>query len=271
MGVGPAPPRFHPCPSRASIRADNARERRMPGQPIKIKSREGGDFVCYLALPAAPKEPVPAIVLASAIHGVDEDLRALADTFAAHGYIAAAPDLFWRSCPARCRAPTSARASARSRALERIKAGEADLADTLAELRRAEGFQRPRRGDRLLLRRRPTPSSGRSRLGFAAGISCHGTNLHRLYRRARRPDRAGLHHLGRRRTTPPRRRCWRPTARCRPHAQCRGAHLPRHQARLHDAAGGRSLRRKTREFSLARALAILDGLRGGGDALRRAS
>ena len=29
--------------------------------------------------------------------------------------------------------------------------------------------------------------------------------------------------------------------------------------------------RKTREFSLARALAILDGLRGGGEGLRKAS
>jgi len=42
---------------------------------------------------------VPAIVLASAVHGVDKDIRAIADEFAANGYIAAAPDLFWRSIP----------------------------------------------------------------------------------------------------------------------------------------------------------------------------
>ena len=34
---------------------------------------------------------VPAVVLASAIHGVDNDLRGIADEFASHGYIAAAP------------------------------------------------------------------------------------------------------------------------------------------------------------------------------------
>ena len=39
------------------------------------------------------------MVLASAIHGVDADLRDIADAFAAKGYIAAAPDLFSRTVP----------------------------------------------------------------------------------------------------------------------------------------------------------------------------
>ena len=71
----------------------------MPAQTIKIAAHEGGQFDCYLALPDATPDPVPAIVLASAVHGVDEDLRALADHFATQGYIAAAPDLFWRWLP----------------------------------------------------------------------------------------------------------------------------------------------------------------------------
>jgi carboxymethylenebutenolidase len=70
----------------------------MPGTTIKIRSREGGEFDCYLSTPATESQ-VPAVVLASAVHGVDTDIRALADEFAAHGYIAAAPDLFWRSVP----------------------------------------------------------------------------------------------------------------------------------------------------------------------------
>lgn len=68
----------------------------MKQQDIKIKSSGGGAFDCYLVTPVAPGK-VPAIVLASAIHGVDADLRGIADAFAAKGYIVAAPDLFSRT------------------------------------------------------------------------------------------------------------------------------------------------------------------------------
>ena len=70
----------------------------MSGKTIKISSRTGGAFDCYLSLPAGDSK-VPAIVLASAVHGVDKDIRDIADEFAGHGYIAAAPDLFWRWLP----------------------------------------------------------------------------------------------------------------------------------------------------------------------------
>ena len=65
---------------------------------IKVRSSEGAEFDCYLVTPRTEKK-VPAIVLASAIFGVDQDLRGIADEFASRGYIAAAPDLFWRSVP----------------------------------------------------------------------------------------------------------------------------------------------------------------------------
>ena len=70
----------------------------MPAQSVKITSSTGGQFDCYVALPAG-NEAVPAVVIASAVHGVDKDLRAIADAFAAQGFIAAAPDLFWRTLP----------------------------------------------------------------------------------------------------------------------------------------------------------------------------
>jgi carboxymethylenebutenolidase len=70
----------------------------MPSKTISIRSRNGGEFDCYLVTPETD-DPLPAIVLASAVHGVDADIRAIADEFAAHGFIAAAPDLFWRSIP----------------------------------------------------------------------------------------------------------------------------------------------------------------------------
>ena len=103
----------------------------MPSKDIKIRSSAGGEFDCYLATPAGAGK-VPAIVLASAVHGVDEDVRALADQFAAHGTIAAAPDLFWRTVPgplARDDDRTKSRSQPR---LEKIRTGEADMADTLA-------------------------------------------------------------------------------------------------------------------------------------------
>ena len=70
----------------------------MPANSIKVQSSEGGEFGCYLALPQT-RESVPAVVLASAVHGVDADITAIADEFAAKSFIAAAPDLFWRWMP----------------------------------------------------------------------------------------------------------------------------------------------------------------------------
>ena len=103
----------------------------MPAKNIRIRSREGGEFDCYFSTPDTSGK-VPAIVLASAVHGVDEDMRAIADEFASHGYIAAAPDLFWRSIPgplSRDDERTKQRSQPR---LERIKAGEADMESGLA-------------------------------------------------------------------------------------------------------------------------------------------
>src|SRR5215813_8337988 len=99
----------------------------MPGKSIKITSRTGGAFDCYLNLPTASGN-VPAIVLAAAVHGVDEDIRDLADEFASHGYIAAAPDLFWRTVPGPLTRDDERSRQRSQPRLERIKTGEADLA-----------------------------------------------------------------------------------------------------------------------------------------------
>jgi carboxymethylenebutenolidase len=147
----------------------------MPGKSIKITSRAGGAFDCYLSLPAADGR-TPSIVLAAAVHGVDKDIRDLADEFASHGYIAAAPDLFWRTVPG----PLS-REDARSRErsqprLEKIKTGEADLADTLAEIRKLAQFN----GRAAIIGfcyGGPYAILGPKRLGYDAGISCHGTQM----------------------------------------------------------------------------------------------
>jgi carboxymethylenebutenolidase len=105
----------------------------MSGKWAKVRSSDGGEFDCYLSIPKTAAQ-VPAVVLACAVHGVDADLVAIADEFAAHGFIAAAPDLFWRTVPGAL-SHDDGRAQERSQPrLEKITQGEADMADTLARL-----------------------------------------------------------------------------------------------------------------------------------------
>jgi carboxymethylenebutenolidase len=147
----------------------------MSGQTIRINSRDGGDFDCYLALPGG-SDKVPAIVLASAVHGVDRDIRDIADEFAARGFIAAAPDLFWRSIPGPL-ARDDERAAQRSQPrLAKIKAGEADMGDTLAEVRKLARFN-GRAAVMGFCYGGPYAIIGPQRLGYDAGISCHGTQM----------------------------------------------------------------------------------------------
>jgi carboxymethylenebutenolidase len=142
---------------------------------IKIRSSEGGQFDCYVVTPGITQK-VPAIVLASAIHGVDRDLRGIADEFATRGYIAAAPDLFWRTVPGplgRDDQRTTPRGQPR---LEKIKTGERDLADVLPALR-SEPLFNGRAAVIGFCYGGPYAILGPKRLGYEAGISCHGTQL----------------------------------------------------------------------------------------------
>jgi carboxymethylenebutenolidase len=147
----------------------------MPGRTLKIRSRDGGEFDCYLAMPEGDT-PTSAVVLASAIHGVDADVRAIADEFAAHGFIAAAPDLFWRSVPGPLPREDKRAAERSQPRLARIKAGEADMADTLAHLATLPNFN-GRAAAMGFCYGGPYAILGPKRLGYAAGISCHGTQL----------------------------------------------------------------------------------------------
>jgi carboxymethylenebutenolidase len=147
----------------------------MPASTVKIPSSSGTAFDCYLALPATA-DKTPAIVLANAIIGVDEDLRAIADEFAAAGYIAAAPDLFWRTVPGPLLHEDPRTRPRGQPRLEKIKTGEADMADTLTYLHtlpqhngRAAAMGFCYGGPYALL--------GPKRLGYDAGISCHGSQL----------------------------------------------------------------------------------------------
>ena len=141
----------------------------------KIRSSAGGEFDCYLVGPATGAK-APAIVLASAIHGVDKDLRGIADAFAEKGYLAAAPDLFWRSVPGPLKRDDPRAAPRGQPRGEKIKAGEQDLVDTLAAVRK-EPLCNGRVAVMGFCYGGPFGVIGPKRLGYAAGIACHGTNM----------------------------------------------------------------------------------------------
>src|SRR3979409_222956 len=147
----------------------------MQGKNVRVRSSEGGEFDCYRVTPRGGAK-VPAIMLASAVHGVNEDRRAIADEFASHGYIAAAPDLFWRSIPgplARDDDRTKQRSQPR---LEKIMTGEADPAAMIAGLRK-EPLWNGRAAVMGLCYGGPYAILGPKRLGYDAGISCHGSQM----------------------------------------------------------------------------------------------
>ncbi len=239
------------------------------GKTVKIRSSGGGEFDCYLVTPKADAK-VPAMVLASAIHGVDADIRAIADEFAADGYIVAAPDLFWRTIPGPLsRDDERARKRAQPR-LERIKTGEADLADTLTFLRTLPQFN----GSAAVMGfcyGGPYAILAPKRLGYAAGISCHGTQMLDYITEidgVREPmcilwgekDHAAPAEV---------QDAYRAIA---PRIKNLDLHIfpgVLHGYMMPDA--GEAFDKKTRDFSMARAKAILEGLRNGRAALRQAS
>jgi len=147
----------------------------MERREIKVRSSEGPQFDCYIVTPATAQK-VPAIVLASAIHGVDADLRGIADEFAARGYIAAAPDLFWRSVPGPLARDDPRSAPRGQPRLEKIRSGERDLAEVLPVLRREPLFN-GRAAVIGFCYGGPYAILGPKRLGYDAGISCHGTQM----------------------------------------------------------------------------------------------
>ncbi len=64
---------------------------------ITVTAADGGQFGAYLATPAGAGGP--ALVVIQEIFGVNAVMRALCDGFAAAGYLAVCPDLFWRQDP----------------------------------------------------------------------------------------------------------------------------------------------------------------------------
>lgn len=66
------------------------------GNRIVIEGRDGA-FGAYIARPT--DLPAPAVVVLQELFGVNADIRETCDELAKQGYIAVAPDLFWRQEP----------------------------------------------------------------------------------------------------------------------------------------------------------------------------
>src|ERR1700722_129961 len=64
---------------------------------VTVRSFDGSEFSAYLALPAGGRGP--GLVVLQEIFGVNANMRAVCDWFAARGFIALCPDLFWRIEP----------------------------------------------------------------------------------------------------------------------------------------------------------------------------
>ena len=68
------------------------------GESITIETLDkSGSFSAYCAMPDQP--PKAAIVVIQEIFGVNEGIRRKCDKLASDGYLAIAPDLFWRLEP----------------------------------------------------------------------------------------------------------------------------------------------------------------------------
>ena len=64
------------------------------GQEITLAASDGGRFAAYLALPA--RLPAPALVVLPEVFNSNPHIRSVADGYAADGFIALSPDVFWR-------------------------------------------------------------------------------------------------------------------------------------------------------------------------------
>jgi carboxymethylenebutenolidase len=241
----------------------------MPGTTIKVRSADGGEFDCYLALPQSGGS-VPAVVLACAVHGVDADIKQIAEEFAAAGYIAAAPDLFWRTVPGPL-GHDDKRSQERSQPrLEKIKTGERDMTDTLAHLRTLSQFN-GRAAVMGFCYGGPYAILGPKRLGYAAGLSCHGTQMLDYVKELDGVTAPVCIMWGDKdhRAPPEVLDAYRPLP-----SRMKNLEVHIFPDILHGfmmPGSPKAFDRKSRDFAMQRAFAILGGLRGGGEALRKAS
>jgi carboxymethylenebutenolidase len=107
---------------------------------IKIASLENQEFGAYCATPAGGRGP--GLIVIQEIFGVNANMRRICDEYAALGYLAVCPDLFWRQKPNV--QITDQTPAEWDQAFELFKgfdveAGVRDLLSTLAHIRKMPG------------------------------------------------------------------------------------------------------------------------------------
>ena len=107
---------------------------------VIVKAADGGGLSAYLA--ASKKGKGPGVLVIQEVFGVNQVMRDICDGFAAQGYTAICPDLFWRQEPHiditdKTKAEWD-KAMARMQGMDQDKAVE-DLKATLATLRQHPG------------------------------------------------------------------------------------------------------------------------------------
>jgi len=103
----------------------------MSGTEITYATRDNETFTGYLAAPAGDA-PAPGILLITAIFGVDDEMKELADAWAQDGFLVSVPDIFWRVMPG----PTAdmEKAFARYEAFDEDQ-GMRDIEDLIGDLK----------------------------------------------------------------------------------------------------------------------------------------
>jgi carboxymethylenebutenolidase len=109
---------------------------------ITIAATDGGNFSAYLTTPEAAS--APGILVIQEIFGVNQVMRDLCDAFAAQGFIAVCPDLFWRIEPGVQLTDQSQEEWDRAFALMNaflpdFEKGVSDIQATISHLRGTEG------------------------------------------------------------------------------------------------------------------------------------
>lgn len=141
-----------------------------------ITAADGGKFDSYISAPASGKGA--GVVIVSTISGVDGDMKHYADALAAEGFVASAPDMFWRDADP---GPLVWNEDGRKRAFARndrhdLELGMKDLADVIADLKK-----HPRCNGKIAVMGfcfgGPFALLAAARCGTDAGISYHGSHV----------------------------------------------------------------------------------------------
>lgn len=105
------------------------------GSEITLTAGDGATFAAYLALPATT--PAPGIVVLPEVFNTNDHIRSVTDGYAEAGFVALAPDVYWRE-EAGCYLPYTDEGRAKAQALRAQMDTDqfaSDLGDTVAALR----------------------------------------------------------------------------------------------------------------------------------------